>query len=264
MAESQAWDLQGYFGKPSHGKQYESRCEALTDISEMLAFAAKCAAILNPSHQTPRTDVGEYLTSDAYEILADEITATLRGSFATFYLLSFPWQENKEYNIGYRQLKAVDDKFFFSGVLNALPDSKLCPLQKFTERCREVIENGVCDCNGSWTDTVLSYTFLVNAVLTSNVAGGSDNPVYVHRPITYAVFVKVEISHLSAHSDKHEQTFHVRATSWVAKAELNYDFYEKQREQLSKLKESLEAILSKEGQMILPEIETFWYTSTSS
>lgn len=83
MAESQAWDLQGYFGKPSHGKQYESRCEALTDISEMLAFAAKCAAILNPSHQTPQTDVREYLTSDAYEILADEITAT-------FYLLSFP------------------------------------------------------------------------------------------------------------------------------------------------------------------------------
>lgn len=158
----------------------------------------------------------------------------------------------------------MDGKFFFSGVLNALPDSKLYPLQKFTERCREVIENGVCDCDGSWTDTVLSYTFLVNAVPTTNVAGDPDNPVYVHRPITYAVFVKVEISDLSAYSDKHEQTFHVRATSWVAKGELNYDFYEKQREQLSKLKESLEAVLSKESQMILPEIETFWYTSTSS
>ncbi|UKZ84113.1 uncharacterized protein TrAFT101_000036 [Trichoderma asperellum] len=78
------------------------------------------------------------------------------------------------------------------------------------------MENGDFHCDGSWTDTVLSDTFLVNAVFTTNVAGDSDNPVYVHRPITYAVFVKVEISDLSAHSDRHEQSFHVRASSWVA------------------------------------------------
>ncbi|KAK6443871.1 hypothetical protein FP744_10000119 [Trichoderma asperellum] len=101
----------------------------------------------------------------------------------------------------------------------------------------------------------------VNTVFTTNVAGDSDNPVYVHRPITYAVSVKVEISDLSAHSDRLEQTFHVLASSWVVKAELNYDFYEKQRAQLSKLKKKVEAMLSKEDQTILPEIETFWYTT---
>lgn len=104
----------------------------------------------------------------------------------------------------------------------------------------------------------------VNTVFTTNVAGDSDKQVYVHRPITYAVSVKVEISDLSAHSDRLEQTFHVPASSWVAKAELNFDFYEKQRAQLSKLKKKIGAMLSKEDQTILPEIETFWYMSMCS
>ncbi|KIW43800.1 uncharacterized protein PV06_04865 [Exophiala oligosperma] len=118
------------------------------------------------------------------------------------------------------------------------------------------MESGDGDCDESRTDTVLSYTFLVNGVLTTNVAGDPDNPVYVYQPITSAVFVEVEISSPSAHSHGHEQTFHVRASSWVAKAELNYDFFEKQGAQLSKLKENGEAMLSKEDQTILPEIQT--------
>lgn len=92
---------------------------------------------------------------------------------------------------------------------------------------------------------MLSYIFLVNAVFITNIASNSDNLVYVHRPITYAVFAKVEISDLSAYSNRHEEIFFVRASSWIAKAELNYDFYEKQRAQLSKLKENVEAMLSK-------------------
>lgn len=111
---------------------------------------------------------------------------------------------------------------------------------------------------------MLSYTFLVNAVFITNIASKYDNTVYVHRPITYAVFVKMEISDLLAYSNRHEEIFHVRASPWIAKAELNYDFYEKQRAQLSKLKESVEATLSKEGQTILLEIKTVWYTSICS
>lgn len=127
------------------------------------------------------------------------------------------------------------------------------------------MENGDGDCDESWSDTVLSYTLLVNGVLTTNVAGDPDNPVYGYQPITSAVFVKVEISSPSAQSHGHEQAFHVRASSWVAKAELNYDFYEKQRAQLSKLKENGEAMLSKEDQTILPEIQTYliWCNNAS-
>ncbi|VUC22237.1 unnamed protein product [Clonostachys rosea] len=73
------------------------------------------------------------------------------------------------------------------------------------------------DCGGSWSDTVLCYTFLVNAMLSTNM--------------------------LATPTTRLEQTFHVRASSWIAKAELNYDVYGKQRVPLTKLKECVETML---------------------
>jgi hypothetical protein len=89
-------------------------------------------------------------------------------------------------------------------VVEALPLSDLQPLQAVTERCLEAMRKSNLD--DSWTDTVLSYAFLVNSVLTTNVAGDSDNLFFVHRPITHIVFVKIEMTSLAT-SDYDEQNF---------------------------------------------------------
>jgi hypothetical protein len=137
-------------------------------------------------------------------------------------------------------------------VLEALPLSDLQPLQAVAERCLEAMKMSNLD--DSWTDTVLFYAFLVNSVLTTNVAD-SDNLVFVHRPITHIVFVKLEMTSLAT-SDDDEQTFQAGFPPWVAKGELNYDFYLKQKKQLQKLKENIQAMLREEDLASFPEIET--------